>query len=101
MTPEQSLIAAIQKEITNLTNQYPDDLIGKIEANFIGSRLIVTVGNQWYDLTNKEQDNLANNILERSWGLDFRKLEILDSQKHLIARSPVVGDQVIILKRNL
>ncbi len=99
LTPEQSLIAAIQKEVTNLTNQYPDDLIGRIEANFIGSRLIVTVSNQWYNLSNQEQDNLANNILERSWSLDFRKLEMLDSQRNLIARSPVVGDEVIILKR--
>ncbi len=100
LTPEQSLIAAIQKEVINLTNQYPDDLIGKIEANFIGSRLIVTMGNQWYNLTNKEQDNLANNLLERSQSLDFRKLEMLDSQRNLIARSPVVGNEIIIVKRN-
>ncbi|MDJ0729923.1 MAG: hypothetical protein QNJ33_08015 [Crocosphaera sp.] len=99
LTPEQSLIAAIQKEVTELTNQYPDDLIGRIEANFIGSRLIVTVGNQWYNLTTKEQDKLANNILERSQSLDFRKLEILDSQGNLIARTPVVGDEIIILQR--
>lgn len=100
LTPEQSLIAAIQKEVTDLTNQYPDDLIGRIEANFIGSRLIVTVGNQWYNLTTKEQDSLGNNILERSQSLDFRKLDILDTQGNLVARTPVVGDEIIILKRN-
>ena len=99
LTPEQSLIAAIQQEVIDLSNQYPNDLIGRIEANFIGSRLIVTVGNQWYDLTKTEQDSLGNNILERSQSLDFRKLDILDNQGNLVARTPVVGEQIIILKR--
>lgn len=100
LTPEQSLIAAIQKEVTALTNQYPDDLIGKIEANFLGSRLTVTVGDKWYSLSTTEQDNLADTILEKTESLDFRKLEMLDSQRNLIARSPVVGNEIIILKRN-
>ncbi|MGK7882755.1 MAG: hypothetical protein AB4060_22035 [Crocosphaera sp.] len=100
LTPEQSLIAAIQKEVTDLTNQYPDDLIGRIEANFIGSRLIVTVGDQWYNLTTEEQNSLGNNILERSQSLDFRKLDIVDNQGNLVARTPVVGKELIILKRN-
>ncbi|WP_107670034.1 hypothetical protein [Cyanothece sp. BG0011] len=100
LTPEQSLIAAIQKEVTALTNQYPEDLIGKIEANFLGSRLTVTLGDKWYDLSTKEQDNLADTILEKTQSLDFRKLEMLDSQRNLIARSPVVGNNIIILKRN-
>ncbi|EAZ93166.1 hypothetical protein [Crocosphaera chwakensis] len=101
LTPEQSLIAGIQKEVTALTNQYPDDLIGKIEANFLGSRLIVTVGDKWYSLSTTEQNQLANTILEKTQSLDFRKLEMLDSQRNLIARSPVVGNEIIILKRNL
>ncbi len=100
LTPEQSLIAAIQKEVTALTHQYPDDLIGKIEANFLGSRLTVTVGDKWYSLSTTEQDNLADTILEKTRSLDFRKLEMLDSQRNLIARSPVVGNNIIILKRN-
>ncbi len=101
LTPEQSLIAAIQKEVMDLTNQYSQELIGRIEANFVGSRLIVTMGEQWYNLPTKQQDNLANTILNRSQNLDFRKLEMLDYQGNLIARSPVVGNQIIILQRHL
>ncbi len=100
LTPEQSLIAAIQKEVTELTNQYSEGLIGKIEANFLRSRLIVTIGEQWYSLSNQEQDNLATNILERARSLDFRKLELVDTTGELIARSPVVGNDVIILQRH-
>ncbi|MEA5533277.1 hypothetical protein [Crocosphaera sp. XPORK-15E] len=100
LTPEQGLIAAIQQEVTELTSQYPTGLIGTIEANFVASRLIVTLGEQWYELPPKRQDTLANAILKRSQTLDFRKLEMIDDQGTLLARSPVVGDQIIILQRN-
>ncbi len=100
LTPEQSLIAAIQQEVTALTNEYSEGLIGKIEANFLRSRLIVTLGEQWYSLSDQEQDNLASNILQRAKSLDFRKLELIDATGELIARSPVVGNNVIILQRH-
>lgn len=99
LTPEQSLIAAIQQEVTDLTNQYPMGLIGTIEANFLGSRLIVTMGDQWYELSKQRQDKLASSIFERAQKLDFKKLELIDSQGTLIARSPVVGEEIIILQR--
>ncbi|HAC64010.1 MAG TPA: hypothetical protein DCF68_10840 [Cyanothece sp. UBA12306] len=98
-TPEQNLIAAIQQQVSDLTSQYPEELIGSIEANFPASRLIVTLGEQWYQLNTKKQDLLAQSIFKRSQGLDFRKLEIIDLQGQVIARSPVVGNQVIILRR--
>ncbi len=101
LTPEQSLIAAIQQEVTNLTSQYPAGLIASIEANFPGSRLMVTVDDQWYQLNAKRQDAIGNAILKRSQKLDFRKLEMLDPQGTLIARSPVVGDEIIIVQRQI
>ena len=100
LTPEQSLIAAIQQEVTALTHEYSEGLIGKIEANFLRSRLIVTLGEQWYSLSDQEQDNLASNILKRAKSLDFRKLELIDATGDLIARSPVVGNNVIVLQRH-
>ncbi len=98
-TPEQNLIAAIQQQVIDLTSQYPEELIGSIEANFSASRLIVTLGQQWYQLSAKRQDFLAQSIFKRSQHLDFRKLEMIDSQGNLIARSPVVGNQIIIIRR--
>lgn len=98
-TPEQNLIGAIQQEVIDLTSQYPEGLIGSIEANFSASRLIVTVGKQWYQLTPRRQNTLANSISERAQRLDFRKLEMIDSQGELVARSPVVGNEIIIMRR--
>lgn len=99
LTPEQSLIASIQEQVSDLTRQYPEGLIATIEANFLGSRLIVTMGNEWYSLDKSRQNNLANAIFERSRRLDFRKLELMDQQGNLIARSPVVGEEMVILQR--
>ncbi len=98
LTPEQSLIAAIQEQLTELTQQYPASLIMRIEANFGESRLIVTLGQEWYTLKTARQNSLANVILERSQSLDFRKLELVSEQGDLIARSPVVGSEMVILR---
>lgn len=99
LTPEQSLIAAIQNQVAEITNQYENGLIQSIEANFEGSRLIVKVSDGWYNLKESQQNKLADEILSRSNDLDFSKLQITDLKGTLIARSPVVGTKMVILKR--
>lgn len=99
LTPEQNLIAAIQNQVTKVTERYGNGLIQSIEANFPGSRLVVKVGDDWYSLKPAQQDKLADEILRRSNELDFSKLEITDPEGTLLARSPVVGSNMVILKR--
>jgi len=99
LTPEQSLIAAIQTQVAEITDRYGNGLIQSIEANFLGSRLVVKVSEGWYDLKASEQNKLANEVLQRSNELDFSKLEITDLEGTVLARSPVVGSNMVILKR--
>lgn len=99
LTPEQSLVAAIQNQVAEITQQYGSGLIQSVEANFLQSRLIVKVSNEWYDLPESEQNALADEILSRSGELDFSKLEMTDLDGELLARSPVVGTNMVILKR--
>jgi len=99
LTPEQSLIAAIQKQVAENTERYGNGLIQSIEANFLGSRLIVKVSDGWYDLKESQQNKLADEILRQCSDLDFSKLEITDRKGTLVARSPVVGSNMVILKR--
>jgi hypothetical protein len=101
LTPEQSLIAAIQEQVAAISNQFPEGLVLSVEANFLGSRLIVTVGDDWYKLSPNRQDKLANTILGRSQKLDFRKLEIVNSEGNLLARNPVVGNKAIVIQREV
>ncbi|NJK50380.1 hypothetical protein HC931_21660 [Candidatus Gracilibacteria bacterium] len=101
LTPEQSLIASIQDRVASLTSQYPEGLVLSVQANFLGSRLIVTVGDEWYKLNPNRQDKLANSILQRSQQLDFRKLEIVNTQGTVLARNPVVGNKMVIIQREV
>ena len=99
LTPEQSLVASIQQQVAEITDRYGNGLIQSIEANFMASRLMVKVSDRWYELKESQQNKLADEILRRSRELDFSKLEITDLQGTLVARNPVVGSNMVILKR--
>ena len=99
LTPEESLVVAIQKQVAEITDEYGEGLIKTIQANFLESRLIVKVSDSWYELETARQDKLADKILARAKELDFSKLEIFDKEENLIARSPVVGIHMVIFKR--
>jgi len=116
LTPEQVLLAAIENQFMapgllrklseisisvkntkdkNLVSQ----LIKPLKANFRTSDLTIKIGDIWYKLSKSEQDKLAGEILKRSQELNFIHLEVVDFQEKLIARSPVVGKEMIIFKR--
>jgi hypothetical protein len=107
LTPEQALIAAIENQFSDIsiplksseTESISSKLIKSIQANFRTSDLNIKISDVWYDLEKSQQDKLAAEILQRSQELDFSHLEIIDSQDKLVARSPVVGNQMVIFKR--
>lgn len=100
LTPHQSLIAAIQDQVAEVTNRYADGLIQATQANFRSGILMVKLGSGWYTLSQGQQDSLTSDMLKRSRELDFRKLEITDPENMLLARSPVVGDKMVVLRRD-
>jgi len=99
LTPEQSLIAAIQRQVDDITSEYAPGSIQSIAANLRDSRLTVTVSDAWYDLDSEQQDRLADEMLARARSLDFAKLAIADENQDLIARSPVVGEGMVVFRR--
>ncbi|MEM6752513.1 MAG: hypothetical protein AAF630_06035 [Cyanobacteria bacterium P01_C01_bin.38] len=108
LTPEETLIAAIQNQVgeislnlkgSNSENRTFSEIIESIQANFLYSNLTIKINNDWYSLEKNLQDKLAAEILQRSQELDFTHLEITDLQGKLIARNPVVGTEMIIFKR--
>ncbi len=98
-TPEQNFITAIQKQVINLTTSYESDLLTIIEADLNHKKLSITVENQWYELDSDRQDQICQEMLKRSRRLAFAKLVIQDSEENILARSPVVGNQMVILQR--
>jgi hypothetical protein len=100
LTPEQSLVASIQEQVAEITDRYSAELISAIEADFYGGRLLITVTNKWQELRIGRQEKLANEMLDRSHRLDFKKLEIIDRDRRVLARSPVVGNKMVLLQNS-
>jgi hypothetical protein len=100
-SPEQVQLEKIQTQMTAIASQYADTLLQSVSQNLGSSRLTVDISDDWYTLNPSRQDQLADAMLQRSHDLSFKALEIRDSHRQIVARSPVVGDQVIILKRKL
>ncbi len=99
LSPEQKLIASIQDQVAEVSDRYSSSLIRSVQANFRSSRLVVKLGDSWYGLSETQQNKLSNELLKRAQQLDFVKLELSDPEGVLLARSPVVGTEMIILKR--
>jgi hypothetical protein len=98
LTPEEALIAAIENQVAEISDRFASGLIESIQANFRSSNLTVKINHDWYTLPASEQKQLATEILQRSQELDFTHLEIIDSQNTLIARNPVVGNEIIMFQ---
>ncbi|HIK17251.1 MAG TPA: hypothetical protein IGS53_18450 [Leptolyngbyaceae cyanobacterium M33_DOE_097] len=99
LTPEQTLIARIQNDIVAASDADTNDLIETVSANFRVSLLRVNLNQGWYNLNRNQQDKFANDLLQRATQLSFVKLEILAPNDTLVARNPVVGNEMVILKR--
>lgn len=96
--PAQPPIALIQDQVAEITNQYANGLVQSVQANFRASRLTVNLSEGWYGLSENQQSKLANDLLKRTQQLNFSKLELADSEGTLVARSPVVGPEMVILR---
>ncbi|WP_416667030.1 hypothetical protein [Egbenema bharatensis] len=98
-TPDPALITKIQEQVASVTDEYTEGLIQSVQANFGDRQLTVKIGDGWYDLSSTRQDSLANDILKRARRLDFEALQLADGEGERLARSPVVGDKMVIYRR--
>ncbi len=118
LTPEQQLIAAVRSQISDVARPYErcyrsglnltqqedcteeNRFVKRISANFEADLLRVEITPQWYSLDSPERTQLANGLWNKAQRLDFSHVEIVDDEGVLVARSPVVGNDVIILRRS-
>jgi hypothetical protein len=100
-TTEQTRLADLRTKFSKVANAYSDGLVQDVTLNPTTSRLRVQLKDKWYDLNASQQDQLAQGLLDSSASADFSKLELADTKNRLVARSPVVGSDVVILRRSL
>ncbi|WP_052349671.1 hypothetical protein [Picosynechococcus sp. NKBG042902] len=99
LTPEQRLIAAIQAQLDEVTQPYGDNIVRTIQADFDTNTLRITVGDAWYLLREGLQDRLGMEVLDLAQLLDFKKMVVEDLAGNFVARNPVVGDRLVIVRR--
>ena len=107
LTPEASLLVAIENQFSEISvfvkNNKNKNIVSQpikpLVANFRTGDLTLKISDIWYSLEKSQQDKLAADILQRSQELNFTHLKIVDSQEKIIARSPVVGNEMIIFQR--
>lgn len=97
--PERKQIIEVQSQVAQVFDQYSQDIMQSVQANFQAERLVIKVSDRWFELSRSEQNQLGTDALERSRKLDFPKLEIRDKTDQLLAREPVVGSNIIVLQR--
>ncbi len=99
ISPEQIMISDIQAQVAGVTKQYGEALIQSVQTNFKLGRLIVQLSDAWYQITPQKQEQLMADLFQRSTTLNFKKLLVADSTNHLLARSPAIGGEMVILRR--
>jgi hypothetical protein len=91
-------LADIQDQLTSDVATMGKDLVVSIKTANTNRTLQVSVGPVWDALSVVDRQKVAQKLWERSQKLDFKKFELLNSSNILVARSPVIGANVIILQ---
>ncbi|MBD1872870.1 hypothetical protein H6F75_05200 [Nodosilinea sp. FACHB-131] len=98
-TPEQSLITDIQNRVSSISRSYGAGLIQSVEVNLPENTLGVNVAETWYGLLTSQQNDVAQDIYAQAQGLKFGTLQLRDPEGVVVARNPVVGPNMVILRR--
>lgn len=97
ISPEEALITAVRSQFSTLASQYPAGLISNLELDNERQLAIVTVGNLWASLTGEQQQQVAQSLWQQARVYQMAKVEMRSSAGNLLARSPVVGSDMVIV----
>jgi hypothetical protein len=97
--PEQAFIDAIQAQLNDLTSQYPDGIIQTLQVDLPRDLAIVRLDPVWYTIDDRQQDRLSDRMWLQARANHVSKLELQDPTGQTLARSPVVGQHMVVLQR--
>lgn len=94
-------IRDIQAQLTAVAALYGENLVQSVQVNLAQARLTTNLSTDWYQLNGDAQGDLVADLQRRAQALTFSTLEVRSPDGDLLARSPVVGDTMVILQRQL
>lgn len=92
-------IAQIQAQLTDSSILNAQRVIDSVQADFVNNRLTLIVNGDWYRLSQYDQMQLAQALMAQSESLSFADLQLMTADGGVLARSPVVGNNMVILQR--
>lgn len=92
-------IPELQRQLTDSDIPNAQRVIESLQADFTADRLTLILNSDWFRLSEYEQITLASQLLAQSKKLTFADIEFRTSENALIARAPVVGNDMIIFLR--
>jgi hypothetical protein len=71
-----------------------------VNPNKAQASLQITLNPIWADLPFTQQDSVAQDLFTQAQTLRFKTLELVNGAGDVLARSPVVGNEMVVLLRN-
>jgi hypothetical protein len=89
----------IQSKLSSEVANLGEELVASVKTANDNRQINISLGADWDSLSVADQEAAAEKLWGRSQKLDFKKMELFNSNNTLIARNPVVGSKVIMLQR--
>ena len=105
--PQDRKARAMQRRLeAALAKSLPDDSGSSLSRDLIlalkperSGAATLTLSYRWYELAPDQQDAIASALWNQRSSLKLQQLDFQDPDGKTIARPPVVGNQVVILRR--
>lgn len=92
-------LAGIQTQLVSEVAGIGEGLVASIKTADADRQLKVYLDPSWDSLSAADQGKVAQKLWARSQKLTFDRFELLDSTNALVARSPVVGSNLILMQK--
>lgn len=92
-------LSELKTQLANSVASVDPDLVASVQSFESNHRLQATLGQTWFGLNAAAQDQVAQDLWQRSKDFDFDHFELRDNAGSLIARSPVVGNSIVVFQR--
>ncbi|EAW37785.1 hypothetical protein [Lyngbya sp. PCC 8106] len=99
LTSKQYLMTTIQAQMKKSTTKISPEIIVSVRANFSASLLRVELNENWYELSENKQNKMSQVLFEQAQNFDFTRIELIETSGKPLARSAVIGSNIVILNR--
>ncbi len=99
LSPDAQKRTKLRQDLDVIASSLVDSAIVGIRPQFTNHTLTITLSDRWYSSPEVTQDKLANSLLVIAQGRGLTQLQLESTDGTLLARSPVVGEGMVVVQR--